>query len=398
MQPLTIYISHSAEVFTDNRAHGDGVVAYAVVKRLAERGHRLHVAAQELDLKFPLHPNITVYLLAHKTKNPLLQRVEFALRSRWLMQRLMRTEKFDIVHQLNPVFAGLSLGLVGLGVPIVLGSYAGRWPDDPDAITSGNSFMNGLLQRLHRWVSAVQQDHAAALLLSTPSAESKLLNKARVAHKVHLVPYGTDTNIYTPAPDWNDPARLAAEQARPTIFFLASMNVRKGIYDLLDAFDIVAREHPTCRLLLVGDGPEQPRVRERAARSPAAARIEILTEQPRLATLQLYRDCTIFCSPSQGEPFGMAPCEAEACARPLVVTRDGGHSFTVSPQGGVLVPMKDSAALAAGLLRLLRDPDERLRMATFNRQWAVEQFEWDNVIDKLEHVYAHVLGAHPTGR
>ncbi len=49
-------------------------------------------------------------------------------RVRRLFWQLRREVQFDLIHQLNPVFTGLSLALAGAGIPVVLGTYVARWP------------------------------------------------------------------------------------------------------------------------------------------------------------------------------------------------------------------------------------------------------------------------------
>jgi len=393
MRPLTIFISHSSELLTDNRPHGDGLVAYEFISRLAEREHCLHVATAQVDLKNPLHPNITLHPIATRLKSPLLQRVEYLLRCRFLLKRLMRTEHFDVIHQLNPVSIGLSLGVADLGLPIVLGSYAARWANDPHAITSRFRLLRAGLRKLRGVVCHIQQKQAAAILITTPSARNQLTHYEALQDRVHLLPYGTNTQRYSPAENWLDPAHLAEEQQHPTILYLASLARRKGIFETLEAFKTVGREMPNCKLLVVGNGDQAEQVKQIALNSPVAGQIEFRPAQPRSIAVELYRQSALLCSPSLGEPFGMAVLEAMACGRPVVVTDEGGYKHTVRPEGGVHVPVGDSEALAAALLRLLRDPEERLRMALFNRQWAEEQFSWEVVVPRLEEVYRKVLPA-----
>ena len=47
---LRIFVAHPSALLTDHRPHGDGLVAYGFIRGLAERGHELHVAAEEVDL------------------------------------------------------------------------------------------------------------------------------------------------------------------------------------------------------------------------------------------------------------------------------------------------------------------------------------------------------------
>ena len=54
---LTVFIAHPSELLTDHLPHGDGLVSFGFVRRLAERGHDVHVAAQRADIREPLRPD-----------------------------------------------------------------------------------------------------------------------------------------------------------------------------------------------------------------------------------------------------------------------------------------------------------------------------------------------------
>ena len=63
---LRIFVAHPSALLTDHRPHGDGLVAYGFIRGLAERGHELHVAAEEVDLREPPPPNVHVYLAGRR--------------------------------------------------------------------------------------------------------------------------------------------------------------------------------------------------------------------------------------------------------------------------------------------------------------------------------------------
>ncbi len=56
---LNIFVPHCSDLLTDHLPHGDGLIAHGFITSLARRGHRLHVAAQRVELREALHPNIT---------------------------------------------------------------------------------------------------------------------------------------------------------------------------------------------------------------------------------------------------------------------------------------------------------------------------------------------------
>jgi glycosyltransferase involved in cell wall biosynthesis len=386
-RPLTLFLSHTGEMLTDHRAHGDGLVAHATIMRLAARGHRIHVLAQAVDLKYPLPPNVILHPLLARTHSVVVQRADYMWRSRKVLEQVQRHEHIDIIHQMNPVFGGLSLAFFDSDLPIVLGIYAARWPDDPDGMIRKDTVRGHVLDRMREWWAATQQRRAAALLLSTPAAMNQIPDGEAMRDRVHIIPYGTDADYFTPAEGWDSPERIAAEQSRPTILFLASINRRKGIFTLVEAFESVASEFPNAILQVVGSGSQLDRVKALVAASPMAYQVQFLGQKTRCETLPLYRDCTVFCSPSLGEPFGMAPVEAMGCARALVTTAAGGLQHTAHPDGSIKVPPGDATALAQALRTLLLDPERRVRMGRFNREWMQQTLSWDTAIPQLEDVY-----------
>src|SRR6266536_4924657 len=136
MRKLNIFVAHCSDLLTDHLPHGDGLVAYGFISSLARRGHRLHVAAQRVELRGPLPDNVTVHPIVLKHSRGMLARLEYMRRLRRLLRDLRASCQFDLIHQMNPVFTGVSLALAGSGLPLVLGTYVGRWPEDPHAMTS----------------------------------------------------------------------------------------------------------------------------------------------------------------------------------------------------------------------------------------------------------------------
>jgi glycosyl transferase family 4 len=122
IKPLTIFVPHCSDLLTDHLPHGDGLIAHGFISNLARRGHRLHVAAQRVELRSPLHSNITLHEIPVTASGPLVGRLEYMLRVRRLLNKLNKDCRFDLIHQLNPVFTGTSLAMIGSGLPLVLGA------------------------------------------------------------------------------------------------------------------------------------------------------------------------------------------------------------------------------------------------------------------------------------
>jgi glycosyltransferase involved in cell wall biosynthesis len=384
--PLRIFILHPSMILTDHLPSGDGLLAFEFVSRLARRGHQVHVAVSLQSIRGEVPPNLHLHQVNTRTKAfptlvPPANRVEFALRAGALYRRVRRKYGVDVVHQLNPVVFGVALGAGIRNVPLVMGPIPPAWPP-------GAEFKVTLRRKLIEAVRApmlrLQFSQATCVLPTSSKVLEQLGDDVLPAHKARMVPYGVDHEVFCPAED----AGLPAE---PTVLFLANLWRRKGIFTLLDAFIEVNRVMPNARLLIAGQGSDKEEVYASVARHPAADRITLLGSVSRERVPEVLRDCTVFCLPSFGEPFGMSVLEAMSCGRAVVATNAGGLPDMVSPEGSILVQPGDDAALAQALLKVLADRQLAQTMGDANRQRTLEYFTWPAILDRLEGIYSSVL-------
>lgn len=392
-RPLTIFVSHPSDFITDHRAHGDGRVAHQLIQRLAERGHHLHVAYTSADLAQPLHGNVTLHQIVSRIPSVSTERLEYMVRVRRLFQRLQTSARpCDLIHQFHPVFEGRSGLLTNVGVPLVIGVFQPAWPLDAEKVSKKVPFTSRLASVLSPLVRAAdrrQQRQAAALLLSTPAAASRLYQpEDRRARQFLLWCPGVETADYAPT-------RSTAASRPAHILFLGNLERRKGIFVLAEAFRTIWRERPDARLVFVGDGSQRATLESyvRADESKVAVEFRGELHGDKKKNALLAADLVVI--PSLGEPYGIVALEAMACARPIVATRAGGLQHLVPPEGGRLIPPGSAPALARAVLELLGRSEQLAGMGQFNRKLAVERFDWERVIERLEQVYYSVLpGCH----
>jgi glycosyltransferase involved in cell wall biosynthesis len=388
-QSLTIFIPHPSALLTDHLPNGDGLTAFGFIDNLAKRGHRLHVAVQECALQRSLPENVTLHPVKCRSRMPIVSRLEYMLRVRALFAELRRKYRFDLIHQMNPVYSGLSLALIGTGVPLVLGTYVARWPDDPDAVRSVVPGMNRLLRFGREAICRLQQKYASTLLLTTPAAMNRIPAGKDVTPKVALLQHGIDVSLFSPEPGVDRHAEA------PSILFFANLWKRKGIYVLLKAFPKIAAAVPGCRLTIAGGGAGLPQVSSWIQGMPLRAQIDLLGPIERSAAPELFRKHSIYCLPSLGEPYGMSALEAMSCGLAIVASGDGGLRYILPPEGSILVEPGNVNDLATALIELLRSPESRIQMGRFNREYAVQHFAWPVVVDQLEGIYEQTLSRTP---
>ena len=193
-------------------------------------------------------------------------------------------------------------------------------------------------------VSASQAREAVGLGLA-PSGRSRLLvngvDAARVRAAIARDP------LSRPA--------LGLDAGALVLGTVARFDPVKGLDVLVRAFAQVLARRPAAQLLLVGDGPEAPRLRELAAALGVAGRVVFAGAVPDAArglpSLDLY------VSASQREGLPLALLEAMACGLPVLATRVPGNVDVVEDGvTGVLVAPGDAAGLARAAVDLLEDP------------------------------------------
>jgi len=176
-----------------------------------------------------------------------------------------------------------------------------------------------------------------------------------------------------------DPDELAADslmhldvpEGGPRIGYAGYLEPLKGIDDLVTAFAEVAGSHPAAVLLIAGDGPEKDRLQGLASSLGVAGRVFFVgflePVAPMLAALDL------FVSPSRSEALGRSILEAMVLGVPTVCTDSGGPAeFIRDGENGLLVRPGDPIALAAAMLRLLRDPEFAARLARSGHATALD--------------------------
>jgi glycosyltransferase involved in cell wall biosynthesis len=185
------------------------------------------------------------------------------------------------------------------------------------------------------------------------------------------------------------PGNLPFAQREPIVLCVARMVEDKNHACLLDAFAGVLEQMPEARLRLVGEGPLEAMLRARMAKAPLAGRVEILPATTDVAAC--CRTARAFALSSRREGMPNVLLEAMACGLPAVATQVGGIPFLIREENGLLVPAGDSGSLAAGIVRLLRDPELAQRMGKAGRERVERDFPFSTMIAAHEELFLRLL-------
>jgi glycosyltransferase involved in cell wall biosynthesis len=382
MQPLNIFVVHASDMLTDHLPNGAGWIVFNYLKGLTERGHIVHVAVPKVEMLGSIPRGMHLHVMTRGREGGAIDRLSYMLAVRRLFARLSAEVRFDIAQQFTPVNTGLSLAMLGSGVPLVLGPYSGHWPSQAFEQSPRGTFVSKVKRYLRDRLAAVQQRQAYALIITCPAAITRVVSSTLQKRRLHVISHAIHSNAY--------PERSSLPD-KPSILFLANIEYRKGIFTLLDAFASVAQAIPDCTLEIWGDGREAEGMRQRVLKAPCADRIHLRGRASRDRVSEIMRSHSVYCMPSHGEPFGMTILEAMASGLPVVTTNAGGPAFLIHEQGGRVVPMQDSARLAGALIEILSDRELQKSMGRYNRNRVEQEFEWSRSLDRMESVYERVL-------
>ncbi|WP_418958801.1 glycosyltransferase [Streptomyces tritici] len=200
-------------------------------------------------------------------------------------------------------------------------------------------------------------------------AERRTGEQAGVRAPWAVVRNGVDLTRFAAA-DGDEPGRTPSDDRHPTVVCVGRLCRQKGQDVLLRAWPEVVERVPGARLVLVGDGPDEQRLR---AAAPASVRFAGAVAD----TAPWYRRADLVVLPSRWEGMALAPLEAMATGRPVVVTDVDGARESLPPGHAThcLVPPEDPAALATAVGRLLGGPEPRRTLGRQAREHVLSTFD-----------------------
>jgi len=178
--------------------------------------------------------------------------------------------------------------------------------------------------------------------------------------------------------------------ARPYVLSVAGADPTKNLESLIAAFGRLPRAiRDRYDLVLVGDIPRRPAVRDALEAATLGEQIRFLGPQSDDRLITLYQEAALFVFPSRYEGFGLPVLEAMACGCP-VISSNAASLPEVAGDAAILVDATDVAALAGEIERTLTDEARRQELRTRGVRQA-GRFTWERTAREISAVYRRVL-------
>jgi glycosyltransferase involved in cell wall biosynthesis len=191
------------------------------------------------------------------------------------------------------------------------------------------------------------------------------------ARRIQVVENGVDGERFGVRDRQSSRTQLGLPVSARIILYVGNLKRDKGCIDLFEAAIQVLSQIPEAVLVYVGDGDRRQEILDRASQQRLQDRVLLVGRKTHEEVPVYLGAADVLVLPSHAEGLPNVVLEAFASGRPVVGTEVGAMPALLQEGGGALVPARNPAALAAGILSVLGshfDP-ETLRMLTSGRSW-----------------------------
>jgi glycosyltransferase involved in cell wall biosynthesis len=285
---------------------------------------------------------------------------------------LIRKEKIDVIncHYLAPYFIHLVIAARLLRVPVVVSVLGSDITSYARAGWAHRFLYRRIVRGADRIVACSE-----ALAKRTADAFPEL------SAKITWVYCALDDSQHMEI-------REPADVSRPFVLCVCRHVHVKGVDVLLKAFALMHNDMPEVPLVLVGDGPLVAEHKALAARLGITHRVIFQGETPHSEVPGYLSSCALFVLASRSEGFSITLLEAAYHGRPIICTRVGGSPELISSGiNGLLVEPDDPSALAAEMLRVLRNGDLARRLGNAARETVRSRFLWKHRVQDYIDIY-----------
>jgi glycosyltransferase involved in cell wall biosynthesis len=356
----------------------------ALACRIRDAGYRVTVATRIGNLEDTIREKgleLAGVPFERSLRHPLRD-----LRALLALNRVFEREQPDIVHlvSLKPIVLGAVLLAVVHRRTRAVWAFTGMGYIFSSAGMLARA-LRPVITRLLGWLNDAERFRMVVQNVE----DASVLRKYRVARPecVSIIPgAGLDTSEFYPHEGNPD-------GATPVVLLPARLLQDKGIYEFAAAASIVREQGIAARFVLVGRFDHDNHGTIDAAdleRWIADKRLEWWGHRDNMR--EVYHAASVVCLPSYREGLPKVLLEAGACGIPLIASDVSGcRAVCIDNETGLLVPVRDSAALAAAVMRVLADPALAERLGQAARERIEDQFAVEGISAQTVALYRELL-------
>ena len=362
---------------------GSGAVATELGLALAQRGHEVHFVSYAQPFRLEHFRERVFFHEVEMEDYPLFEHPPYSLALAVALHDTARKHELDLVH-------------VHYAIPHATSAWIAHEMLGEESDLKIVTTLHGTditLVGLHPSFHAITR--FSILRSHGLTAVSEFLKRETVRdftvpeERIEVIPNFVDTAVYRPGlePCHREAFALEGEKI---VMHISNYRAVKRVEDVVSVFARLTAKQPS-RLVLIGDGPERPRVLMRADELGVRDRVLFLGKHTSVHELLSCAD--LFLLPSGSESFGLVALEAMACGVPVVASNVGGLPEVIEHgTTGYMFDIGDIDGMVEAGLRILGDDDLWRSLSDAGRALAEERFSAERVVPLYERYYEGVLG------
>jgi L-malate glycosyltransferase len=360
---------------------GSGVVATELGLALAAKGHQIHFITYKRPVRLTHYQENVFFHEVNTEEYPLFDYTPYDTTLTSKLVDVVKYEKLDLLHVHYAIphatvayLAKQILADEGIYIPVVTTLHG----TDITLVGSDRSFAPVVAFSIN------QSDGVTAV---SNHLRQQTCEQLKIKKEIEVIYNFIDFARFS---------RLNKEHFRKAIapdgekILVHTSNFRKvkRIEDVIKTFEIVQKRIPS-KLLLVGDGPERPRLERMTRELGLYDHVRFLGKQDAIEEILAVAD--LFLIPSSNESFGLAALEAMACEVPVISSNAGGlPEVNIHGVTGCVADVGDYEAMAVHALMLLED-EVMLKQYSHNALEQARKFDISIVLPQYEAYYEKVV-------
>ncbi len=360
---------------------GSGVVATELGLALAAKGHQIHFITYKRPVRLTHYQENVFFHEVNTEEYPLFDYTPYDTTLTSKLVDVVKYEKLDLLHVHYAIphatvayLAKQILADEGIYIPVVSTLHG----TDITLVGSDRSFAPVVAFSIN------QSDGVTAV---SNHLRQQTCEQLKIKKEIEVIYNFIDFARFS---------RLNKEHFRKAIapdgekilVHISNFRKVKRIEDAIKTFEIVQKKVPS-KLLLVGDGPERPRLERMTRELGLYDHVRFLGKQDAVEEILAVAD--LFLIPSSNESFGLAALEAMACEVPVISANAGGlPEVNIHGVTGCVADVGDYEAMAAHALMLLED-ESLLKQYSHNALMQARKFDISIVLPQYEAYYEKVV-------
>jgi len=331
---------------------------------------------------------------------PVLRELALIQKTQTRLEEVVKEVRPDILHAHSPVLNAIPAIRVGRrrGIPVVYEVRA-FWEDA--AATHGTGSEGGPRYRLTRWLETRALRRADAITTICEGLRHDIVARGISADKITVIPNAVNVDEFSGGAPAD--AALAASlglTGKSVLGFLGSFYSYEGLHLALQAMPQMLASNPDLRLLLVGGGPEEDRLKALAGELSIQDKVVFTGRVPHAEVQKYYDLVDVLVYPRVPVRLTelvtpLKPLEAMALNKVMVASNVGGHRELIRDgQTGNLFAAGDVDDLARTILRVMENRAAWPAQIAAGRRFVEQERSWKNSVARYVPVYEKLV----TGR